>query len=102
MYDNKWRVSGNAGQFMHGFRDRHLPREEERTQPVCVVLRGLSQLERNKTYLRQLPLILLHQLWVNLNLGGLEGGRSNELKARVAEKAPHGQFTALIYRCSDM
>ena len=34
-------------------------------------------------YLCQLPLVLLHQLWVDLDLSGLECWRGNKLKSRV-------------------
>ena len=65
---------------------RRLLREEGQPRPMqwksALATRSIL---RDTTYLSQLPLVLLHQCRVNLNLGRLESWRSDELKAGVTK-----------------
>lgn len=61
------------------------PQARGQPQPVELHISELRKLQIfSYTYLCQLPLVLLHQLWVNFHFGGLECWRSDELEGGVA------------------
>lgn len=69
---------------MRRFRGRRLLLAGEQPRPVDRVRKCGGICTIGATYLRKLPLVLLHQRGVDLDLRGRKSGRGNELERRVA------------------